>query len=79
MNIRPIFQSIDRSRRGFIDQLAFISCLDNLQLVEDLNDQEILTLMRRFEDRTASGHGNKLIYYQEFCDFISHVSRPAAC
>ncbi len=51
---------------GWIDQDSFIRTLDGLGLIEDLNDQELLTLMRRFKD------GDTYLY-PEMCDLFSHV------
>eukprot|EP01031_Cornospumella_fuschlensis_P027637 gene27637-33375_t len=49
-DIRKVFQQVDSSHTGYLPQDVFIQTLDNLGLIEDLNDQEILTLMRRFQD-----------------------------
>jgi hypothetical protein len=66
LNLRPIFVAKDVAKTGFLTQEVFVRTLDELVLTDDLNDQELLTLMRRFKD------GNKY-YYHEFCDLISHV------
>ncbi len=57
---------VDKEKKGWIDQDSFIRTLDELGLIEDLNDQELLTLMRRFKN------GDTYLY-TEMCDLFSHV------
>lgn len=45
-----MFKQVDNAHTGYLPQDVFIQTLDTLGLIEDLNDQEILTLMRRFQD-----------------------------
>lgn len=67
INLRPVLAAADEKKKGYLNRDSFIKALDSLGLFEDLNDQEILTVLRRFEDN------NGLIYYEEMSDFISHV------
>ncbi len=57
---------MDVKKQGWIDQESFIRTLDQLGLIETLNDQELLTLMRRFKD-------GEMYLYPEMCDLFSHV------
>jgi len=66
LDIRPHFRRADTKRRRWLDQAVFVSTLDGLALTADLNDQEVLTLMRRFKDADS-------YYYEEMCDLVSHV------
>jgi hypothetical protein len=54
-------------RSGVMSKAAFVQELDTLGLSAQLNDQEVLTLMRRFK-----GDDGKYHMY-ELCDFFSHV------
>jgi hypothetical protein len=64
----------DRKRQHFLDSETFLSTLDSLSLTEHLNDQELLTLMRRFksDDNAASSEVNK-IWYHEMADMLSFI------
>lgn len=67
VDLRVVLAGADKKRLGYVDQNTFLSSLDGLTLCEDLNDQEVLTVMRRFADV------NGVVHYQEMCDLISHV------
>ncbi len=45
---------------------TLIKCLDDLGITDSLNDQELFTLLRRFQV------GN-MYAYREVCDMLSHV------
>lgn len=55
IDLRPIFRRADTRNVGYLSQEAFIVSLDslNLPLVDGLNDQELLTLIRRFQDKAT--------------------------
>mmetsp|Transcript_10981 Transcript_10981/g.17895 ORF Transcript_10981/g.17895 Transcript_10981/m.17895 type:complete len:906 (+) Transcript_10981:76-2793(+) len=66
LDMRPAFQHADHAGQGWLDQAKFVEVLDSMNLTDDLNDQEVLTLMRRFKS------GDRYIY-EEMCDLVSHV------
>jgi hypothetical protein len=66
IDLRPVFLNADKQKQGWLDSENFILVLDSLNLTEHLNDQELLTLMRRFKD------GEK-VWYNEMSDLLSHV------
>lgn len=66
IDMRPTFRRIDPKSLRRIDQATFVATLDSLALTANLNDQEVLTLMRRFKD------GDHYLY-EEMCDLVSHV------
>ena len=67
LDLRPAFRSRDVTKVGYFDFNTFIEALDAFQLTKGLNDQQTLTLMRRFKD-----DDDKFIY-DELCDILSHV------
>lgn len=67
LDLRPAFRQRDVSKLGYYDFNSFIEALDAFQLIKDLNDQQTLTLMRRFKD------DNDKFIYDELCDLLSHV------
>jgi len=68
LNIRPIFHAadMDMATKRCLLQEKFVQVLDSLALTAELNDQELLTLMRRFKNGDA-------YMYEEMCDLVSHV------
>lgn len=66
IDIRPIFMGVDKNKKHWLSQDEFIQQMDALGLIEDLNDQELLTLMRRFKDKD-------MFLYPELCDLFSYV------
>lgn len=76
LDLRPAFRSRDITKVGYFDFNTFIEALDVFQLTKGLNDQQTLTLMRRFKD------DNDKFIYDELCDLLSHVyakqQHPAA-
>lgn len=53
IDLRPLFRRADPQNVGFLGQEAFILCLDSLGVADSLNDQELLTLIRRFQDKAT--------------------------
>lgn len=51
INLCAYFASVDRARAGYVNQAQFVEGLDALGLIEDLNDQEVLTILRRFKSQ----------------------------
>jgi hypothetical protein len=66
LDVRPSFRKMDPHQKRYVDQHKFVEVLDSLNLTQHLNDQEVLTLMRRFKDADR-------YLYEEMCDLISHV------
>lgn len=67
VNLREALQLQDKQRVGFLTQQQFVDVLDGLNLIHNLNDQELLTLLRRFKD------GDRYMY-NELVDLVSHVN-----
>ena len=71
IDIRTMFNLCDPYRNesqggGFLLKETLIKCLDDLGITDSLNDQELFTLLRRFQV------GN-MYAYREVCDMLSHV------
>lgn len=66
LDIRREFTKVDPSGEGSLDRETFIMTLDRLGLSEDLNDQELLTLTRRFKE------GERYMYL-EMADIFSQA------
>eukprot|EP01041_Mallomonas_annulata_P008802 gene8802-18211_t len=70
-NIRSILSSrrVDREGKKWLDKESFLRILEALHLTEHLNDQQLLSLMRRVKDSKDDKY-----YYHELCDLFSHLS-----
>ena len=66
IDIRKEFIGLDSNSAGWLNRETFIQVLDNLNLSKHLNDQELLTVVRRFRE------GEKY-HYLELADLFSHV------
>jgi hypothetical protein len=66
MDIRSQFKNIDTHNNGNVSELIFVKILDNLKLTSNLNDQELITILRRFQN-------DKNYMYNEICDLFSHI------
>lgn len=72
-NIRNIFTgNYDVAGAGHVDKKQFMQALEDTKIMNHLNDQEVLTLLRKFQ---FSPNGNKdyIYLYNEMCDMISHM------
>jgi len=67
LDIRVVFRMNDKDGTGLATQSSFITRLDSLGLLDHLNDQELITLMRRFKDKDGR------YAYNELCDLLSHL------
>lgn len=65
-DLKPLFEAADKQKKGTIDSQSFVDALDSLNLTENLNDQELLTILRRFRE-------GEQVHYHELCDLISHL------
>lgn len=66
VDLRGTLQRADVEKKRLISKEVFFQELDAMGLCGALKDQEIMTLLRRFED-------NGLYHYHELCDFLAHV------
>ena len=66
VDLRIVLRSTDPHMSGFISKEVFFKTLDGLGSMGGLMDQEVMTLLRRFEDRG-------LYHYNELCDFLAHL------
>lgn len=74
IDLRRITSSLDNAGRGWISDDAFVRMLDDTGLAERLNDQEMLTIMRRFRGEGGlNSKERKQYFYNEFVDLFSHV------
>ena len=67
IDIRRIFIEYDKKKTGILSRREFIDKLDDMKLIDDLNDQELISLIRRFKDK------GEFYSYREFCDLLSHL------
>eukprot|EP00948_MAST-09A_sp_MAST-9A-sp1_P001863 g1863.t1 len=65
--LRKVFREVDEDNSGFISLVEFKDLLHKLEFTTVLNDQELLTLMRRF------GDGDEYIFYEELCDAVARA------
>ena len=79
VNIREeIMRTYDRDGKSWLSAEEFVQVLDHFEISQDLNDQELMTVMRRFKEVLT---GNMTIrkdkvekyYYHEMCDLFSHA------
>ena len=88
LDVRRSFESFDKSsssrttKNGWLDQVKFISALDSWGLSSSLNDQELITVLRRFQYQIPTGQGNSgqsqtssstVYLYHEISDLFSHM------
>jgi hypothetical protein len=66
IDVRKEMMKYDRQRSGNLPKELFVHALDEIQLTSQLNDQELLTVMRRFQN-------NDYYQYDEMCDLFSHT------
>lgn len=60
LDVRLLFRTLDVHETGYVSQEAFVLTLDSLNVVSTLNDQELLTLIRRFQDKASVLHQSRL-------------------
>lgn len=81
LDVRKNFLSYDLTRSGSLSRQEFISSMDDMGLTEGLNDQELLTLIRRFK-LTPQSKGKKNIFSstmpQPDEDEVQEAERAAA-
>lgn len=74
-----IGERFDLAEKGYLSKNDFLTALEEAKLLRTLNEQELLTLFRRFRycPNPPAGNGrpapNDYVYmYHELCDLISH-------
>jgi hypothetical protein len=70
IDFRGAMQSGDPGHTGTLSKVDFVHSLDQLGLATDLVDQELLTILRRFQRSVAEPD---VIYYEEMSDLLSHL------
>lgn len=66
LDLRSYFKSFDQEGNDWLCNDDFIGAMDRCSLTDSLNDQELFTLLRRFQD------GDKY-HFHEMCDLFSHI------
>ena len=67
LDIRNSMSEFDKTKDGVLSKDDFVFALDKLQITAELNDQELLTVLRRF-------HNDEDKYqYDELCDLFSQI------
>jgi hypothetical protein len=76
-----IVEHYDPHNRGYLERDDFVKCLDDLQLTQEMNDQELMTLMRRFKSVLEGNlqmrrnmQTEARYYFHEMCDLFSHAT-----
>ena len=68
LDIRANFIAADYSGDGSLDETRFVTALDSWGLTGQLNDQELITILRRFQGIPSTRY-----LYHEMSDLISHI------
>lgn len=76
-----IVEHYDPHNQGYLNRDDFVKCLEDLSLSQEMNDQELMTLMRRFkgvlEGNLQSRRNNQSeakYHFHEMCDLFSHAT-----
>jgi hypothetical protein len=87
LDLKALFITQDGKKTMNLMTEKFVDLLEGQGLTEPLNDQEILTLLRRFSDdggsailnnknpnsQMVSATAGDVVFYPEFMDFLSHL------
>ena len=65
-------KNYDVEGKNWLTKEAFVACLDDMQIHEELNDQELMTVLRCFKSPTQAKTQEKY-YYHEMCDVLSRA------
>ena len=68
LDLRVHFIAADLKGDGWLDETKFVSSLDSWGLTAQLNDQELITILRRFQGLPSTRY-----LYHEMCDLFSHI------
>lgn len=67
-DLRSNFIAADYNGDGSLDESRFVAALDSWGLTGQLNDQELITILRRFQGTPSTRY-----LYHEMCDLCSHI------
>jgi hypothetical protein len=67
-DIRGFFTAADTNNTSLLSSEKFVDILEENSLTNNLLDQEMLTLIRRFSDSSKNN-----VFYPDFCDLVSHL------
>ena len=75
LDLRESFMALDSCQEGWLNEATFVSALDGWGLTAQLNDQELISVLRRFQAVTSasSSSSSDRYLYSEMCDLISHI------
>eukprot|EP00602_Paraphysomonas_sp_CaronLab_P002925 CAMPEP_0185028900 /NCGR_PEP_ID=MMETSP1103-20130426/14960_1 /TAXON_ID=36769 /ORGANISM="Paraphysomonas bandaiensis, Strain Caron Lab Isolate" /LENGTH=882 /DNA_ID=CAMNT_0027563475 /DNA_START=1 /DNA_END=2646 /DNA_ORIENTATION=+ len=73
-----ITRQYDTTGSGWLKDESFVKCLDDLEISQEMNDQELMTMMRRFKEVLQGNLVQRRnvadkYYYHEMCDLFSHA------
>ena len=76
-----IVEHYDPHNTGYLQRDDFVKCLETLQLSQEMNDQELMTLMRRFKgvlegnmQLRRNNQSHSKYFFHEMCDLFSHAT-----
>lgn len=72
---QKIWKNYDKKKLGWLTDEEFVHCLDDLEISQEMNDQEMMTMMRRFQSVHTQHNKSERphYYYHELCDLFSHA------
>ena len=73
LDVRRSFGDIDVYRLGYLDEATFVAALDSWGLTAQLNDQELISVLRRFQASSSTSSSSNCYMYNEMCDLVSHI------
>jgi hypothetical protein len=73
-----MMQQYDPNRTSWVTSEDFVKALDDFEISHEMNDQELMTLMRRFKEVLTGNlvqrkNTVEKYYYHEMCDLFSHA------
>lgn len=73
-----MMQQYDPKGTSWVTSQAFVKALDDFEISHEMNDQELMTLMRRFKEVLTGNFVQRKntvekYYYHEMCDLFSHA------
>jgi DUF1126 PH-like domain len=73
LDVRRNFGDMDVYRVGYLEEASFVAALDSWGLTAQLNDQELISVLRRFQAASSSSSSSNRYVYDEMCDLFSHI------
>ena len=75
LDLRAGFRKFDANDVRYLDQRGFVRALDSWGLSGHLNDQELMTILRRFQHQFPNqpATAGPVFLYHELCDLFSHI------